>query len=237
MLIIIIRHFRVRGWDHIFDGHQLSFSQADIEKLMPLEVDDEFIFDDLVLPQPKGQAAITAGINALAHIYYLTYPIICRSSEDLAKRMKDLKACQQTLKYGVDGLCVELSPWTAAPDEVTQSGGPQSPRRGGTIAIRQFDIMRANIHVSHLWLQTLTLDKIEISLSSLEMADTTPYARSREEKEESWNVREELCRQLLHILHNISQVNLQPNGASLVNLSPLVERKLVLILILVLVVT
>jgi len=118
---------------------------------------------------------------------------------------------------------------------VNQSSGPQSPQGGGIVAIRQFEIMPANIHVSHLWLQTLMLDKIEISLSSLQSADTTAYVRSKEEKEESWNVREDLCRQLLHILHNVSQVNLQPNGASLVCLSPLVERSLVLVLILVLV--
>jgi hypothetical protein len=64
----------------------------------------------------------------------------------------------------------------------------------------QLGILRANIHVTHLWLQSMLLDQLDIL--------TSP--------EQHWHEREDISTQLLHVLHNTPQADIEPNGLHLV---------------------
>lgn len=72
---------------------------------------------------------------------------------------------------------------------------PQELRQWGT-GEGKFACMRANLHVTHLWLQSILLDQVE---------------------NVEWAEREDIARQLLHVLHGIPQESLEPNGLHLVS--------------------
>lgn len=76
----------------------------------------------------------------------------------------------------------------------------------------QLEVMRANIHVTHLWLQSIILDQIE-ALQRSDAAASTPVPDSMV----SWTEREDICRPLLHVLHSVSDTSLEPNGHHLVS--------------------
>lgn len=74
---------------------------------------------------------------------------------------------------------------------------PQDLRQWGT-ASGHLATIRANLHVTHLWLQSILFDQLE---------------------QVEWAEREDISRQLLHVLHSIPHQNLEPNGLHLVSLS------------------
>ncbi|KAK1473533.1 hypothetical protein CABS01_04195 [Colletotrichum abscissum] len=78
----------------------------------------------------------------------------------------------------------------------------------------QAEIMRANIHVTHLWLQSLLLEQVDGVTQ--ESAIANPSTTGREEVstalKANWAEREDICRQMLHLLHSIPYVHLEPNG-------------------------
>ncbi|KAF4782056.1 hypothetical protein HER10_EVM0007019 [Colletotrichum scovillei] len=78
----------------------------------------------------------------------------------------------------------------------------------------QAEIMRANIHVTHLWLQSLLLEQVDGVTQ--ESAIANPSTTGREEVsaalKANWAEREDICRQMLHLLHSIPYIHLEPNG-------------------------
>lgn len=208
------------------------FKHLDVNNLMPLGVDDEFIFEDVVLPQPENRAPIIVGLIVLSRIFYLAVPGYIPNTDEIGairpvfpsivleeadkttaiEKWSILEARLQRLKYALDDVCEELSPWTTASETEFRSFIPNQ-----SIRSRQFEIMRANIQVSHLWLQSTTLEEM-ITLSTMKTLETVP-GNAPEAMQALWNEREDICRQLLHILYNISHDNLEPNGASLVSQS------------------
>lgn len=89
----------------------------------------------------------------------------------------------------------------------------------------QLEIMRANIHVTHLWLQSLLLEQVDVVVQEEVIgggggAAGGGAAGAGEEVSASlkanWAEREDICRQMLHLLHSIPYVYLEPNGLYLV---------------------
>lgn len=86
----------------------------------------------------------------------------------------------------------------------------------------QHEIMRANIHVTHLWLQSLLLEQVDVVVQEGVIGSNSSAAAGAEEVSASlkanWAEREDICRQMLHLLHSIPYVYLEPNGLYLVSL-------------------
>lgn len=112
-------------------------------------------------------------------------------------------------------------------------GSPVSARRGQTgegapyskLVQGQHEIMRANIHVTHLWLQSLLLERVDVIVQESVVGGGgtgVPAAAGAGADEVStalkanWAEREDICRQMLHLLHSIPYVYLEPNGLYLV---------------------
>jgi hypothetical protein len=102
-----------------------------LEDLIPMEVDDEHIFEDKIVPQ-QG-VPLTSGFNIHSRVFWCSL-----GSEE---KDQDIRGRLHTLKYILDSIPQELRQWGTA---------------GG-----QFACLRANLHITHLWLQILRLDQVE----------------------------------------------------------------------------
>ncbi|KAH8197570.1 hypothetical protein TruAng_008254 [Truncatella angustata] len=132
----------------------------DLQGLLPKEVDDELILDDIILPASAPE----------------TCP---------------------------------LRQWAQAP-AITPSfdeGSPSATDLHEDVVQLQFATMRANLHVTHLWLQSIVIDQLDAAEGT-----NDPDSLSRKAL---WAQREEVCRQLLHVLHTIPESALEPNGLHL----------------------
>ncbi|KAH7146315.1 beta-glucosidase [Dactylonectria macrodidyma] len=77
----------------------------------------------------------------------------------------------------------------------------------------QVEIMRANLHGTHLWVQSLLLDQIDVLLQKISQKQDTSDADSYSTAlKSSWTEREDVCRQMLHLLHSMPYAHLEPNG-------------------------
>ncbi|PSN70424.1 hypothetical protein BS50DRAFT_632310 [Corynespora cassiicola Philippines] len=85
---------------------------------------------------------------------------------------------QDVLKYALDDTPTQLRQWALS----NQDPGSDF------ITTSQLAILRANIHVTHLWLQSILMDQLD-SLTS---------------PEENWPDHEVISNQLLYVLHNIA---------------------------------
>lgn len=86
----------------------------------------------------------------------------------------------------------------------------------------QLEIMRANIHVTHLWLQSLLLEQVDVVVQESGVGGAGGTAGPEEVSaalKANWAEREDICRQMLHLLHSIPYVYLEPNGLYLVSWS------------------
>lgn len=84
----------------------------------------------------------------------------------------------------------------------------------------QLEIMRANIHVTHLWLQSLLLEQVDVVVQESVVGGAGGTAGPEEVSaslKANWAEREDICRQMLHLLHSIPYVYLEPNGLYLVS--------------------
>lgn len=142
-----------------------------------------------------------------------------RTPDERLSRLRDLL---NQLRYSLDGLPTHLRQW--GPGDNYHSSGMDGNRLDASdrigIAHAQDEIVRANLHVSHLWLQNFLLDKMDVVLQEINDA-RGPSAESAGETSAqlrlNWRDREDVARQLLHILHSIPRAYLEPNGLYLVS--------------------
>lgn len=184
------------------------------------------ITETVVQPQPDSKLSCTSGFNIHSRLFWAALiPLSPQHSSNTempyssvlraAKPSLQLEHCQerlQDLKYMLDGCPAELRQWKTG---VETEDASISEQRESYIRKAQFEAMRANIHVTHLWLQSIIYDQIDtLPVVSQDREPTElPNAKS------FWNDREDICRQLLHVLHNVPEVHLEPNGHHLVSLS------------------
>jgi hypothetical protein len=142
-----------------------------------------------------------------------------RSPEERLPRLKDLL---NQLRYNLDGLPTYMRQWGPGDSyhSFNSSDARQNAFTDSHIAHSQNEITRANLHVTHLWLQNFLLDKMDVVLQEINDrgqpaehdADITGQLK------QNWREREDVARQLLHILHSIPHACLEPNGLYLVSI-------------------
>lgn len=149
------------------------------------------------------------------------------------KRLSDLRQLLDEVRYMLDDIPSQMRQWAPwATDEPaavsnnlasTPSPGPwdrtvdtaASPDDANARALPgQLQTMRANLHGTHLWVQSAILDRIDIILQ--EQAQQQPGHDSTGALKASWLEREDVCRQMLHLLHSMPYDYQEPNGLYLV---------------------
>lgn len=192
----------LRGTNYVDDG--------------PVEVNDENILPDKILPQAENCTSLTAGLNVLVRLYHIA--LETRQLSQSFAECKDQGSFSQSDQQHLDLLKTSFYKQKHAldvvPEEFKDWDVQKKEHVSDPLAARQFEIMRANIRVTHLWLQSLVFEDI-VSLST-DPAKSRSFG-SMADLETLWGERESICRELLLVLYNISHANLEPNGASLVS--------------------
>jgi hypothetical protein len=188
------------------------------EDLMPASVDDEFITSDGILPCSEALAAtsMTAGFIIHSRVFWaaLNSPgpnsCTCNHQKNAVERLSSLKDRLHQLKYMLDSVEPAFSPW---------GNKPSDPEDVTNI---QREAIRVNIHLTHLWAQIMLLDQID-SINNEQISLTSPTGSSSTVSPGavpgffSWDEREDVCRQLLYLLHSFSRSGLEANGTSVVS--------------------
>lgn len=177
--------------------------------MWPLEVDDEFIMEKSLLPQPPGVPSLAKGFNAAANVFWVAAILPSRDMGSFfhsarffpSEVLASAKSRLHNLNHALDSVDTHLGLWSTRNEETT-------PFKNSNVLFAQFESMRANIHVSHLWLKSMLFEQI-LALEGSTLVQT--------EQQQHWQQREDICSQLLSILYNIKQVNLEPNGYNIVS--------------------
>ncbi|OQO09883.1 hypothetical protein B0A48_04237 [Cryoendolithus antarcticus] len=200
----------------------LMVENMDPEALMPLDVDDENIFESHILPRRNDEPCLTTGYIIHSRVFWLAIhswqseagvehskPCYCEQTRDKSKRVDHLTQRVCDLKYSLDALPAELRPWASQPHRGNE--GPQA--HDAAMRFSQFASMRANLHVTHLWLQSILLDQIDSLLHG--EPDGLGEGKPLATLSARWTEREAISSQLLHVLHAISPEHIEPNGLHL----------------------
>lgn len=98
----------------------------------------------------------------------------------------------------------------------------------------QFDIMRANIHITSLYLQSCIIEACSDAFAnpqanslSTSPSDEAASSPSSTPRTQLWAFRKSLARELLEVLNFCSTRTLEANGSSMVSLDPVPEVHLV----------
>lgn len=100
--------------------------------------------------------------------------------------------------------------------------------RGALPAVSpQFDIMRANVHITSIYLQSMILemclDKVELSDHGARAGSqgtspaSDPATPDTSAREQLWQLKESVARELLDVVHYCSAWTLESNGSSMVS--------------------
>ncbi|KAM0510608.1 hypothetical protein D7B24_009309 [Verticillium nonalfalfae] len=207
--------------------------------LVPLDIEDELIteqtvFDPVTLdpaspmtgdsrpydrtdrPFTSISAFIAASQVFLTAMQEALFHESCDCSPKRAPeaRLGRLQTLLEKLEYMLDDLPAVMRQWVVAEDvhQTRDKFGENvdSPE----VAHAQLEITRANLHFTHLWLQNYLLEKIDLILQQqvLDADVTSDTASASAALRANWASREDICRQMLHLLHSIQQVHIEPNG-------------------------
>ncbi|KAF4498057.1 beta-glucosidase [Fusarium agapanthi] len=137
-----------------------------------------------------------------------------RSPEERLSKLRDLL---DQLRYILDGLPTHMRQWGPGDNYQPFDGSErrQGVFTGANIDHLQNESTRANLHVSHLWLQNFLLDKMDVALQEMKDREGDDSYVTTQLKQ-NWRDREDVARQLLHILHSIPHAYLEPNGLYLI---------------------
>ena len=153
-------------------------------------------------------------------------------------RLTQLRELLDEIRYMLDDIPSSMRQWASwsngsspnVPDSTSMQTSEGWER--SDIAVRKVDgnskilagqlqIMRANLHGTHLWVQSALLDRIDVILHekaqrlATEANQDTPTA----DLKASWLEREDVCRQMLHLLHSMPYAYQEPNGLYFVSIS------------------
>jgi hypothetical protein len=190
------------GPEDVLSPNSLGILAEDIENLLPLAVDDEFITEDEILPQPEHQQSIITGFlnNIRLQIATEFQTIDSTMSLDDIIRTKTLGAIKK-VQLLTATLPEELAIWQTCNDVVAEDPYQDAFKDESKIRSHQLQIIRADIHVTSLWIQITLLDDLDSVNGESEVSILT---------------RNNIYRQLLYVLGNISFYNLEPNGHALI---------------------
>jgi len=172
---------------------------TNLKALMPVEVEDEHIFKHETISSPTSEVSMTTGFIIHSRLFWQAIEnpygnergeCLCCRDHSPAAQVAHLERRLQDLKYALDD----------APRPFRQYALSDFDSASHSLSASQLGTLRANIHVTHLWLQSMLLDQLDLL--------TSP--------EQHWHEREDISTQLLHVLHNTPQADIEPNGLHLV---------------------
>ncbi|KAI0409198.1 hypothetical protein F4802DRAFT_604474 [Xylaria palmicola] len=207
----------------------------------PVEVDDEFIFSDQILPQPEGTFSLISGFNRNIRIYMTMNELIgvemCYGINffDWSAQRNIISNGLVSAKQAMGDLppplqIIKIEPGQDGPAQLDQSGLEYCPpafpeaqpdndvRRALADSQRrrqlQTEIQKANIHVSQLATRSYFVERyLNLRDAHPENVQGVKYDRDDMVAEE----RELVVQDLLTVLTSISQQHLEPNGQSMIS--------------------
>ncbi|KAI1129787.1 hypothetical protein F5Y10DRAFT_237640 [Nemania abortiva] len=207
----------------------------------PVEVDDEYISSNQILPQPEGTISLITGFNRNIRIYMTMNELIgvemCYGINffDWSAQKNIIGNGLEAVKHAIEDLPLQLQIAKAEPDENDPAGldaaglqycPPAFPeaqpdndvRRALAEPLRrrqlQSEIQKANIHASQLATRSYFVERY------LNLRDAHPEnARGAKDDRDVMVTedRELIVQDLLTVLTSISQRHLEPNGQSMIN--------------------
>ena len=200
------------------------FSTIKLQELTPHEVDDEWITEEEILAQPESVLSLTACFNITSRVFCASLTASTPSSSSLEEndsycsctrsaqpdvRLSYLRARLHDVKYILDQIPYQFRQWKSS-----NLSSPSEPTaQSEKLLHAQFETIRINIQVTHLWLQSLLFEQINsLEGNNADASNSTP----RPESVLLWREREDICRQLLHVLYSVPHCYLEPNGNHLV---------------------
>jgi hypothetical protein len=218
---------------------ELAHLGSGSDSLSPLEVDDEFITKDEIHPQPTDRLSLVAGLNALTAINKTWMesnattsaksPRSFQSSDATTDPGKRLGTCECGREVSLVGPLAVAHERLHRLEHCLDEMPPElAAERDSHILDRlqtlpallqsQYETMRANVHVTHLWAQNSLVELI-IALSENDMHSSAFL----ETKKHCLRFQEDLARRLLKFLDTLPKFNLLPNGLAMVtdNIGPL----------------
>lgn len=242
---------------------------------LPLEVDDEYIFEQYIQPQPPGTISKLTAFNLNCQIFETVTPLATMelaygidSVFDINKQKQVMEGCLRAVKRVLNNVPRELMLEPGSqPGEFATSAPPYYPptqaysgmRTNGNDPMQtiqeslerrrqlQFEIQKANIYASQLGTRSFIVEKYwnletaheemtrnsgggsilsSPSVIAIGLDDMVPkQSPGKTDEINIANERESVVKDLLQLLGSISQVNMEPNGASFVRLpsSPLLN--------------
>jgi hypothetical protein len=214
--------------------------ELDLEQLLPVPHDDEQITETSYgLPPSPETPSLAEGFNWRSRLFWSGVKSIhqdrqsrreamhchCTRRQDLSAYLNFLHARLRELNYLLDSAPWYLRQW------VTKSESDQDPRPDASLNV-QMAVIRTDIHVTHVWLQSMLMDHIESyhpvnvrmtpllpppqALSMSPPTPDTPVTPQQIAKID-WAQREDLCRQLLQVLYMAPDLSLEALGTVLVH--------------------
>ncbi len=232
---------------------------------LPLEVDDEYIYEQHVQPQPPGTISKLKAFNLNCQIFETVTPLATMELAygidcvfDIKKQKQIMHGCLRAVKKVLNNIPRELmlEPGSKA-GEFAASAAPYypAPAYSGNDTMQypqeilqkrrklQFEIQKANIYASQLGTRSYIVEKcwnLENAYEEMQMGQggkanlSSPgvvamgldgmlpqQSPSKADEINIANERESVVKDLLQMLGSISQVNMEPNGASFVRLASL----------------
>jgi len=203
----------------------------DLENLLPVPLDDEQITETKYDTYDNASPALTTGFNLRSRLFWaavadvsakhqLNRNIIhchCTRLKDPTSYMEHLHSRVLELKYMLDSAPWYLRQWGSRSEDDGHDGLPvQMDIRERKILNSQFATLRADIHTTHLWLQSIIMDQADaLSLIPNGLSPAWPDGTHFGSKFD-WFAREDICRQMLLLLCSIPESSLEANGLVLV---------------------
>ncbi|KAJ8119455.1 hypothetical protein ONZ43_g3594 [Nemania bipapillata] len=202
----------------------------------PVEVDDEYIFSDHILPQPEGTISLITGFNRNIRIYMTMNELIgvemCYGINffDWSAQRNIISNGLLSAKQAIEDLPRQLQIMKAEPDEndperlkycppaFPEAQPDNDVRRALIEPLRrrqlQSEIQKANIHASQLATRSYFVERyLNLRDAHSESVQGMKYDGDDMVAKE----RELIVQDLLAVLTSISQRNLEPNGQSMIN--------------------
>ncbi|KAJ5767217.1 uncharacterized protein N7511_004833 [Penicillium nucicola] len=199
------------------------------EDLMPLDVEDEFIFEYEVLTPTSNKPCLVTGFILHSRVFWAAIrslrpdPTMDEPCPCVRAKNPDMEVVYyQNRFHGLKSVIENIPPslqqaWTPNDEEI--NSGDTSDAEGSMSPL-QFSSIRANLHVTHLWLQSLILDQLDAAQSHRQRqfaAGGLDQETADLDQRALWMERENICRQLFFILFNFPPLSLDANGLHLVN--------------------
>jgi len=243
---------------------------------LPLEVDDNCIFEDHVQSQPPGSISKLKAFNLNCQIFETVTPLATMelaygidSVFDIKAQKQVMEGCLRRVKRILNNVPQELmlQPGSQAGEFATST--PYYPPTSAYLGMRangngsmqsdqertenkrllQFEIQKANIYASQLGTRSFIVEKYwnletaheEMTRNSgggsnlsspgviaIGLDGMTPKQQLSNTADEIniANERESVVKDLLQLLGSISQVNMEPNGASFVRVASTIHHSL-----------